>query len=71
MTGLLRRVRLREALNQVARERLVRDLSNLERNPVVGDAMARRNLHVYGLFYLAESGTFTLYDKASRHFLPV
>jgi carbonic anhydrase len=68
---LLQRVRQREAMNERAREHVVQQLAVLEEQPAIAHAMSLGNLQLYGLFYLAESGLFTRYDKASGQFVAI
>ena len=59
---------MREALNQRSREHVIRQLGAFESNRWAADLIAGGDLNVYGVFYLAESGTFTCYDRLSGNF---
>lgn len=68
--SLIQRARRREVLNQHSRQHLVRQLQLLRAYPAVTRALAEGELQIDVLFYLVESGLFTLYDSLSGEFVP-
>ncbi|MEQ8784838.1 MAG: carbonic anhydrase [Pirellulaceae bacterium] len=69
--ALLGRVRQREAMNERGRRFVIEQLETLEKLPAIAAAVSERRLRVHGVFYLIESGLFTLYERESGAFLPL
>lgn len=64
----IQRVRDRERMKDHARNHLIQQLASLKSLPAVSAAMRRDALSVHGLFYLTESGVFTVYDEHAGQF---
>lgn len=67
--GLMQRICRREELNHASQENVVRELALLETQTFAAYESSLCQVEVHGLFYFAESGIFTRYDKVKRRFL--
>jgi carbonic anhydrase len=67
--SLLQRVNLRQAMNEALRKELIHQLQILKSYPSVKNAIRSGGLRTHGLFYFAESGTFSSYDQRSHRFV--
>jgi carbonic anhydrase len=68
LDSLWQRVTQREAMNEGLQKHLIHQLQILETYPSVINAMQARRLRTHGLFYLAESGIFSYYDRRNDRF---
>jgi carbonic anhydrase len=69
--SLLARVRRRELMNDHARRQVVQQVQLWTNRPALSRQIAQGELCIHGLFYLAESGIFTRYDKSHGAFIPI
>lgn len=67
---LLEGVYRREDLNRLGQRQVVERIRQLQQSPLLALALSERALTIHGLFYLAESGAFTVFDSLSGQFMP-
>lgn len=67
---LLSGVCRREESNRQGQRRVLEHIRELQQSPLLALALSQRALTIHGLFYLAESGTFTVFNHQSGQFVP-
>ncbi len=63
--GLMHRVQSRQQSLQQAKEHFVRQIEHLRNAPAVAQRIESGSLELNGVFYIAESGTFLLYNAST------
>lgn len=67
---LLAGVCRREELNRLGQRQVVERIRQLQQSPLLALALSERTLAIHGVFYLAESGAFTVFDPQSGQLMP-
>lgn len=67
---LLTGVCQREESNRQGQRQVLERIRELQQSPLLALALSQRALTIHGLFYLAESGAFTVFNYQSGQFVP-
>lgn len=60
----------REESNRQGQRQVLERMRELQQSPILALALSQKALTIHGLFYLAESGTFTIFNYHSGQFVP-
>lgn len=67
---LLAGVCQREESNRQGQRHVFEQIRELQQSPLLALALSQRSLTIHGLFYFAESGTFTVFNHQTGQFVP-